>query len=193
MLTSDKVGAVLPALLSATTAIGHGVAKSKQGHGYRYADLSSLLELVCPHLEAQGLLLVSSQAAPDMVVTRVYHAQSGEWVEVSSCVSADGEHGRKGGPQGAQAAGSAYTYGRRYGIMALLAIAGEDDDGRAASTPRQDKTTPQAAEQAVAFSPAEVDHAVTSWGSAPEAWPASKQVGYRQALDSGKIKIGGEK
>jgi hypothetical protein len=187
MMTSETTGAVLPAMLAATTQIGHGVRKSSQGHGYRYADLASLLELVRPALESHGLVLVSSQPAPDIVVTRCYHAPSGEWVEVTACVSADGESSRKGGPQGAQAAGSAYTYGRRYSIMALLNIAGEDDDG--AATRPASKQAPATAKSAPTFSPAEIEHAIKQGWEAPAGWPAASQARYRADLDSGAVVI----
>lgn len=192
MLTSEKVDAVLPALLAATTAIGHGIAKAKQGHGYKYAELASLLDLACPHLEAQGLLVVASQPAPDMVVTRCYHAATGQYVEVSASTSADGERERKGGPQGAQAAGSAYTYGRRYGLMALLGIAGEDDDGRA--TRPDSRSTAAPAEDrkpgaTVAFTAEEVAYAIAQGWKDPAGWPAASQARYRADIDSGKVKV----
>ena len=187
MLTSETTAAVLPAMLAATTQIGHGVKKSSQGHGYRYADLASLLDLVRPALEAHGLVLVSSQPAADIVVTRCYHATSGEWVEVTACVSADGESSRKGGPQGAQAAGSAYTYGRRYSIMALLNIAGEDDDG--AATRPAAKSAPAPTKAAPTFTAAEVAYAVAhGWGE-PSGWPPVSQSRYRSDLDSGAVVI----
>jgi hypothetical protein len=108
-------------------------------------------------------------------------------VEVTACVSADGERERKGGPQGAQAAGSAYTYGRRYSIMALLCIAGEDDDG--AATRPGAKSAPAPAKAAPTFSPAEIEYAIKQGWEAPAGWPAASQARYRADLDSGAVVI----
>jgi len=56
--------------------------------------------------------------------TRLLHV-SGQWVEAYTAMPSD----RQGGPHGQ---GSAYTYARRYGLLALLGISATDDDGQAA-------------------------------------------------------------
>lgn len=139
MDTSQGVTAILPALLKARKAIGRGIVKNATGHGYKYADLASLLDAIEGPFNDAGILELTSQLSADMVVCRIYHAESGEWVEVTAAVSAAGEEARKGGPKGAQAAGSAFTYARRYCLMAMLGMAAEDDDGRAT---RRDQREP---------------------------------------------------
>ena len=59
------------------------------------------------------------------VVTRITHAESSQWMEISFPVPID--------QPTAQKVGSAVSYGRRYGLEALLSLSTEDDDGAAAS------------------------------------------------------------
>jgi hypothetical protein len=94
----------------------------------KYADLASIREACRKPLADNGLAVVqrvSSTAKGVIVTTQLIHA-SGEWVRdrLEIPVAA----------QTAQGMGSAITYGRRYGLAAMLGIvAEEDDDGNAAS------------------------------------------------------------
>jgi hypothetical protein len=188
---SESTAGVLPALLAATQEIGHSIAKTNVAQAgkknYRFADLASLLEMVCPVLARHGLLLVSSQETHDVVVTRCYHVATGEFVSSLSYVPYEGEQAKEYGPKGAQAAGSAYTYGRRYSIMALLCIAGEDDDG--AATRPAAKSAPASSKSAPTFSPAEIEYAIKQGWEAPAGWPAASQARYRADIDSGAVVI----
>ena len=65
------------------------------------------------------------------VSTRLIH-KSGEWVQTDLTLTA-----KDASPQ---AIGSAITYGRRYAVSALVGLAAEDDDGKAA----QPSATPAA-------------------------------------------------
>lgn len=96
----------------------------------KYADLPEILKIVQPELKKVGLVLIQSAPMTDNVInviTRLMHV-SGEWIEIDCCVPAD-----KSGKLDVQTAGSAITYGRRYGINAILSLAAEDDDGNNAS------------------------------------------------------------
>lgn len=104
----------------------------------KYASLDAIMESVRPLLAANGLSIVQGGGAPisnvDGIVTGVavetmlLHT-SGEYV--SSTITLPLDKGT------AQAVGGAITYGRRYGVSALLALTtDEDDDGHAASAPR---------------------------------------------------------
>jgi hypothetical protein len=72
------------------------------------------------------------------VETRVLHT-SGEWL--AGLVTLPVEKST------AQGTGSAISYGRRYGLSALLGLTAEDDDGQAASAP---KSAPARAARAAA-------------------------------------------
>jgi hypothetical protein len=117
----------MPALWRAQQAIGGGVTKNKQvqagSRRYGYADLGAVLDTIEPAFRDEHLFWMSA-TYPASVVVRIIHADSGEWVETEVCVTSQGLD--------AQGVGSATTYGRRYGLMALLGLAAEDDDGQAA-------------------------------------------------------------
>lgn len=100
-----------------------------------YASLDTILESVRPTLAKFGLSLIQGATAPHadengvvrsfVVETMLLHS-SGEYIVNAAVMPL-----AKADPQGA---GGAMTYGRRYGVSALLALAtDEDDDANAAS------------------------------------------------------------
>ena len=102
-------------------------------YSYTYADLANVLGAVRAPLSANALSLlqpVRVQGHAVIVTTVLAHA-SGQWC--SSALElpiAD--------PADARSLASAITYGRRYSLLSLLALApaeGEDDDASAAATP----------------------------------------------------------
>ena len=101
--------------------------KGKQGHGYAYADLASILEQSRPLLAANGLSVVqmpaNAEAGHIAVETAILHS-SGEWLEQVYAMPIP-ENKRN---SGAQNMGSAITYARRYALAAALGIAQTDDD-----------------------------------------------------------------
>lgn len=109
--------------------------KGGGSYSYQYADLPDVLGVVRPILNANGLAVaqvLGGDAEGITVTTRIYH-KSGHFEEFGPLTLPSGGT--------AQAAGSAVTYARRYGLAAALGIApDEDDDGVSAShsTPRQD-------------------------------------------------------
>ncbi len=101
----------------------------------RYATLDAITDYVRPILATHGLAVVQGANEPILtsggmvaaldVVTMLIH-ESGEWLSTSVSVPVDKSN--------AQGAGSAVTYGRRYGLAAMLAVTtDEDDDGNNAS------------------------------------------------------------
>jgi hypothetical protein len=115
----------------------------------KFATLDAIIAEVRPSLAANGLAVIQGATTPHTtesgivtaftVETMLVH-ESGEWVlsaVVMPIIKAD--------PQGA---GAAITYGRRYGISALLSLATEeDDDGNAASQRSGAKGSRRAAER----------------------------------------------
>ncbi len=95
----------------------------------KYADLASIIEATRGALSMNGLALVQGPVFINgrvVVVTRLLHS-SGQWLE--------SEVSLKAAQDTPQAIGSAITYGRRYGLSAILNIhADEDDDGNAGSS-----------------------------------------------------------
>jgi hypothetical protein len=99
----------------------------------KYADLAAVVEAVVPALNAAGVGVLQFPAYDgDMVaVTTMLLHESGASVSATLNMRPS-----KSDPQGV---GSATTYARRYSLLAMTGAAPEDDDGQAASGPRQDR------------------------------------------------------
>jgi hypothetical protein len=98
----------------------------------KYADLASIVDASREALSRNGLALIQAPAFVDgrvVVISRIIH-KSGQWIE--SRIS------MKAGQDTPQAIGSVITYGRRYGLSAILGICADDDDDANAAQP----TTP---------------------------------------------------
>jgi len=130
MQTSDKIDQITPALLAAQADIPELVKDSTNPHFQStYLSLAGLLKVVRPILLKHELALLQSTVDGDdsgvTVTTRLLHA-SGQWVEGGVRLPLE--------KSTAQSAGSAFSYGRRYGLEALFGVtAVEDDDGNAAT------------------------------------------------------------
>lgn len=136
MKTSESLANLGIALAKAQSEL-KAIHKDSTNPHFRntYASLDTILESVRPALAKHGLSLVQGATAPHadengvvrsfVVETMLLHA-SGEYIINAAVMPL-----AKADPQGA---GGAMTYGRRYGVAALLALATEeDDDGNTAS------------------------------------------------------------
>ncbi len=99
--------------------------------GSKYADLSSVLEAIKEPFAANGLCLTQHPTSRngEVVVTSILLHISGQFLESDLPMIPD-----KKTPQGF---GSAITYARRYAAMAIAGLAPDDDDGNAASAPKE--------------------------------------------------------
>lgn len=113
-------------------------ASSNEHFKTRYADLSALVEAVVPALNEAGIGEMQ------------FPAFDGEWVHITTMLIHESGSSvsmvlslrpSKSDPQGV---GSAITYGRRYSLLSITGTAPEDDDGNAASGPRQEPLPPKA-------------------------------------------------
>jgi hypothetical protein len=118
---------------------------AKGGKTGKYADLASFWEAWQAAGPQHGLAVMqfpSFDGKEVVVITRVAHGLSGQWIQSSlkMPVSQTNAHG----------VGSAITYARRYALGAMVGIAPEeDDDANAASAPakaQKGKGEPQASE-----------------------------------------------
>lgn len=106
-------------------------ASSNPAFRSKYADLAGVVEAVLPALNANGIGVMQ------------FPAFDGEWVLVTTTFlhetgsSVTGELKLRPSKSDPQGVGSAITYGRRYTLLAMSGAAPEDDDGNAASGPRQ--------------------------------------------------------
>jgi hypothetical protein len=147
MKTSESISKLTAALVAAQADI-KTVAKDRQNPHFKssYATLDAIIEEVRPVLAKHGLAVVQGASSPHStddgrlsgfsVETMLVHS-SGEFITGGAVMPL-----AKSDPQGA---GSAMTYGRRYGVSALLFLAtDEDDDGHSAGQGRELAARPAA-------------------------------------------------
>lgn len=150
MTHSDTITSIAPALVKAQTDI-KSVGKDSVNPAFRskYTSLDAIMESVRPILARCGLIVMQSvvDSADNIltVETRLIHS-SGEWM--AGCVAVPVVQAT------AHGCGSALSYGRRYSLSALLALASDDDDGNAAVTaPAPAKTSGFVMSQPVRLKP----------------------------------------
>lgn len=109
----------------------------------KYADLQSCISALQEILPANGLaytqMISPSEPGTISVDTLLMH-ESGQWVKgrcTLPCQATMNKDG-KASMNAAQAAGSAITYARRYGLSAIVGlVADDDDDGCGYDTPQR--------------------------------------------------------
>lgn len=128
-MTEAKHNSIASALASAQMSMGKAIkASNNPAFRSKYADLGSVMDACLPALNENGIALI--QPTED--------DEGGRWVRTILI------HGATGtelscrvplivGKNDMQGYGSAVTYARRYGLMAMAGIAPEDDDGNAAA------------------------------------------------------------
>jgi hypothetical protein len=131
---SENIGELAKALSKFQSEVGD-VHKSRQGYGYKYADLCSVLDTVRPLCAKNGLsvsqLCVSPEDPERVGVETVLMHESGQWI--SSVFHMPVEE--KKPLSSAQTAGVVITYARRYALAAVLGITQTDDDGVVKASP----------------------------------------------------------
>ena len=98
------------------------IPKSKQGYGYKYAELKTILNLVKPLLSQNGLILMQPLQG-STIDTILVHAESGEGIVSSKnyeIVSLKGMNNY-------QSEGAGISYMRRYALGCLLGIVSDED------------------------------------------------------------------
>jgi len=127
MKMSESIAALATALSKAQSQIDDA---SKTGLNpafkSKYADLASVRAAIREPLAVNDLAVVQGPRRADggvEVETMIIH-KSGEWISEAVFIPIN--------KWDAHGTGSGITYGRRYGLMSLLCIATDDDDGNAA-------------------------------------------------------------
>ena len=132
---------ITAALAAAQASMGKALKQSNNPHfRSKYADLGNVMDACMPALNANGIAVVQTVGRDEngmFLTTILRHADSGEFLE-------DGGMPLIVNKNDMQGLGSAITYARRYGLMAMVGIAPEDDDGNAASAaaPKQQPKPP---------------------------------------------------
>jgi hypothetical protein len=124
---SPTIGALAGALAAVQGEI-RDAYKAKEGHGYNYADLASILEIVRPLCSRNGIAVFQHpfDAGPGRtgVETMLAHT-SGEWIRGRYSMPVEPANKRM---NTSQAVGAVVTYARRYALAAALGIAQHDND-----------------------------------------------------------------
>jgi hypothetical protein len=126
---------IAAALAKAQTQMGPALKQSNNpAFRSKYADLGNVIEACLPALNSNGIAVIQPIGEDEVgrfVKTVLVHS-SGETLECRVPLII--------GKNDMQGFGSAVTYARRYGLMAMAGIAPEDDDGNAAAkaAPRQE-------------------------------------------------------
>lgn len=124
---ASKPDCLMSALAKALPAVDCARKTANNPHfKSKYADLASVIEAIRPVAEF-GIWFRQRDLERDggVAVETFYIGHGSELSAGVSFVPADKKN--------AQGYGSAKTYARRYGLMTAFGIAGEDDDGNAAS------------------------------------------------------------
>jgi hypothetical protein len=107
-----------------------GKGKTNPFFGSSYADINDILIAIRPELMKSGLAITQGNRyctdSNGFYVTTMLVHSSGQWLKSEVRMPI-------GGKKDSQAVGSSITYGRRYGLSAILGISVEaDDDGNKA-------------------------------------------------------------
>jgi hypothetical protein len=136
---------IATALAKAQANMGKALKQANNLHfRSKYADLGNVMDACLPALNEAGIAVIQPTGEDvhgRYVETILIHGESGESLtcRVPLIVSKNDMQGY----------GSAVTYARRYGLMAMAGIAPEDDDGNAAAkaAPKQEAPKKISAEQ----------------------------------------------
>lgn len=121
------------------------IPKTKQGYGYKYADLSQIHEL----LEETGFSYyqyIQRIDGDDYVFTIIVDADGNESQPLQGCRVVQATLSGKSNP--AQEQGSALTYARRYSLLMAFGLATEDDDAEKLTRTSQKPKTSRGAKKA---------------------------------------------
>ena len=129
MRTSETLTKVMPDYLKAQAEIKN-IAPNKKGYGYDYVDLAKIIDESKPFLLKNNLIIMQSvgdsEAEGISITTRLQHV-SGEFLEDTFSLPLT----TMKAVNNVQAMGASITYGRRYGLGAILGIATDEDvDGK---------------------------------------------------------------
>jgi hypothetical protein len=142
---TTKHATIAAALAAAQAAMGRAAKSANNPHfKSKYADLSSVMDACMPALTSNGIAVTQPVKREDgeiVLYTILHHADSDQTLD-------DGGLPLIVNKRDMQGLGSALTYARRYGLMAMAGISADDDDGNAAAAaapppaPRQKPAEP---------------------------------------------------
>jgi hypothetical protein len=124
MEMSEQINDLSAALSAAQSELNNPVFDAKNPHfKSMYASLASVRNAIVPVFSKHGLSIIQDVAAIDgcIVCVQMLLHKSGQWIKTTGLkVPCD--------KQNAHGYGSATTYARRFSLMALACVVGDDDD-----------------------------------------------------------------
>lgn len=190
-MTETKHASIAAALAKAQSEMGKALKDANNPHfKSKYADLSSVTGACMPALNANGIAVIQpfhDDETGRYVKTILIHGATGETLEcrVPLIVAKNDMQGF----------GSAATYARRYGLMAMAGIAPEDDDGAAAmkAPPKQEQAPQGPTDKQINHAITALSEAITLdalkdvWQALPKMLQAERRV--KNAKDARKTEI----
>jgi len=173
---------IATALAKAQANMGKALKANKNDHfRSKYADLGNVMDACLPALNEAGIAVIQPIGSDEQglyVKTVFIHGESGEDIQCRVPLIL--------GKNDMQGFGSAVTYARRYGLMAMAGIAPEDDDGNAAAAsapkgkpaPKPQENPNEAIERAVEYlgEASGLEDLKERWGRIPKSVQAAKEV-----------------
>lgn len=114
------------------------IHKGREGYGYSYAELSTILETINPFMQKHGLGFTQLLNG-DNIKTIVFHAESGQSIESETVITKV----QMKGMNDYQAFGSGITYFRRYCLSAILGLVTDKDTDATGDQNSTPKAAPQ--------------------------------------------------
>ena len=132
---SDNIDKLAQALSKAQSEMKGAEKKSTNPFfNSGYADLHTVIEASLPYLTKYGLSVIQGNDGKpgEFYVTTMILHESGQWIKSKLKMPVE--------KATAQSIGSTITYGRRYGLSAMVGISQYDDDGNSVSHPAKGLT-----------------------------------------------------
>jgi hypothetical protein len=155
MNKSETIKELATALSKAQSQV-QDARKDRNGQGYKYADLSQMLQIVRPVLADNGLAIVQFPAECEkdrLAIETVITHESGEFMSNSYSMEIEQIFSKAGKAvtSKAQASGSVITYMRRYALAAVMGITQEDSDAALQREAQQAAAEPKITPEQVAY------------------------------------------
>jgi hypothetical protein len=136
---SENINEISTALAKAQGQL-ESAKKGEQGYGYRYSDLSTVIDTAKDVLSKNGLAvvqLIGEQSEKNVSLTTILTHSSGQFFQsVASLPVIEMK-----GCNPAQCAGATLSYLRRYAYQAIIGMASEDSDASSNGLEKPAKTT----------------------------------------------------
>lgn len=168
--------AIYEALVKAQAGFKSATFDSANPHfKSKYASLTSVMNAVRASLNANGLAITQNVDQGNVITTLVHI--SGESISNSVPLIV--------GKNDMQGMGSALTYGRRYGLSALLGIVTDEDDDGNGSQPNKPLDAPKEASTTSATEPP--PHTDADFVPSPEDDIKEPNMGYAQSHEASPL------